>query len=338
MPSSRNYPVNDRLSVLIDRTNHLVSNNISASLIDLTAIDKVSSRPRFRFVPPSNENLTLTEEQNNKPQSNQNIEQYHLKTIKHEQTSLSSQNKYSHNIVKPTVIIPSTPKSAPINQLTESAIHYENGKSAFKPHRSSKIDHSSKDQHPPLSPSRKRTDPINKPSMNVGIASQSNQLLDPNVVLRQKHSMPQFHQSIPNLSPQGASEKVNGNMYASHISDQPGSMNFIKLAPYTPPSNKSNGYQSYQLPPGSQDSIVRWIQQVNNSSSISGLVHPSYNPPFTNGGAYRPLQPSYPYGPYVPMNSSKKDSLIFCKVYHSNIENLSTKIFKFNWIIRLLHS
>ncbi|CAM2720232.1 unnamed protein product [Rotaria socialis] len=309
--SSRNFQAYDRFSVLMDKTNYLAVNNTSASLIDLTAIDKLSSRPRFRFVPPSNQNLNSKEEhikqqQQQQQQSNQNFEQYHLKTIPIERSSLQNQNKYSHKIVKPIVVVPSIQKSTPINHLAESSIHHENGKSAFKPHRSSKIDVSSKVQYPsPLSASKRRPDLLHQSNMHIGMTNPTNQIVDSRVSMHQKQNVPQFHQSIPNLTQKGTAEDVNSNMYASYISDQPKTSNFVKPPPYTPQSHKSNEHHPYQLPTSSQDSISKWIQQVNSSSSISGLVHSSRNQPYPNGGDYRAhQQQSYPYGSHLPVNAT----------------------------------
>ncbi|CAF2102119.1 unnamed protein product [Rotaria magnacalcarata] len=310
--SSRNFQAYDRFSVLMDKTNYLAVNNTSASLIDLTAIDKLSSRPRFRFVPPSNQNLNSKEEYiKQQQQSNQNFEQYHLKTIPIERSSLQNQNKYSHKIVKPTVVVPSMQKSVPINHLAESSIHHDNRKSAFKPHRSSKIDVSSKVQYPsPLSASKRRPDLLHQSTMHIGMTNPTNQIVDSRVPMHQKQKVPQFHQSIPNLTPKGTGEDVNSNMYASYISDQPKTSNFVKPPPYTPQSHKSNGHHPYQLPTSSQDSISRWIQQVNSSSSISGLVHSSRNQLYSNGGDYRSQQQQqqqqqfYPYGSHLPVNAT----------------------------------
>ncbi|CAF2982850.1 unnamed protein product [Rotaria sp. Silwood2] len=299
-PSSKNFQSNERLSALIDKTNHLRSNNTSASLIDLTSIDKLSSRPRFRFVPPSNQNLTLKDEHNIEQQTNQNYDQYHLKTIPQERTSLNNQNKCSHKIVKPVVIIPSTPKSVLIAHLTETNIHHENGKSAFKPHRSSKNDISSKVEPTSPTSNKKRLESIHPSNLHVGITNSNNQTSDTNLLIRQKQTISQVHQSVPNLSAKGTSEKINATMITSRTSDQSTSTDFMK----PPQSNKLNGHRPYQLPVSSEDPISKWIQQVHNSSSsINGLIHPSHNQPFINGGEYRSQQQPYPYGSYMPTHS-----------------------------------
>ncbi|CAF3529157.1 unnamed protein product [Rotaria sp. Silwood1] len=299
-PLSKNVQSHQRLSLLIDKTNYLTSNNISASLIDLTSIDKLSSRPRFRFVPPSNENQRLLSEHNIEQQTNQNYDQYRLKTIPQEHILLNNQNKCSHKIVKPIVIIPSIPKSVPITHLTETNIHYENGKSAFKPPRSSKIDISSKIE--PTSPSlnKNHLESIHQSNLHVGITNPNNQISDINLPNRQKKFIPQHHQSIPNLSSKGISEKVNTTIFPSHTSDQSTSSNFMKSQPYASQSNKLNGYHPYQLSASSNDTIPKWIQQGNNSSSFNGLTHSSYNQSFMNGGENRSQQQAHSYGSYMP--------------------------------------
>jgi hypothetical protein len=79
IPSWKKLSPQARLSALLDKTNHppsssssssLAANGTSASLIDLSSIDKIpinqqvqpTSRPRFRFVPPSDKNSVLKEE------------------------------------------------------------------------------------------------------------------------------------------------------------------------------------------------------------------------------------------------------------------------------------
>jgi hypothetical protein len=164
--------------------------------------------------------------------------------------SFNNQIKPSHKIVKPTVIIPSVPKSAPITRLTETHIHHQNGNSAFKPHRSSRNGVSSKIQQ------IKRTESINK----------SNKQLSDNDVL--------FHRSLLNLS---SSEPKNPTRFEPRTSYQ---------------SNKSNGSH----PIIQKDSISKWIQQVNNTSSINGLVY---------SGDNRSQQQTYPHGPYISKSTGK---------------------------------
>jgi len=249
-------PSKTRLSNFIKKTTELSSNGASASLIDLSSIDKPSSRPRFRFVPPSNSNHVLKEE----PEIEQ---KFHLKTIpNNETTSLDSSTKPSHKIVKPIVIIPSVPKSAPINRLTETNIHHQNGNSAFKTHRSSKNGVSSKIQQ------IKRTESIQKPHVHVG-------LTDFDLIPRQQ-SMPQFHQSLLNLN---SPEPVHKNRFAPRTSYE---------------SNKTNARYPTR-PVTYDDPIARRIQQVNNTSSINGLVHPENRSQLQN----------YPYGSHISSNNGK---------------------------------
>ena len=87
IPSWKKLSPQARLSALLDKTNHptsslLTTNGTSASLIDLTSIDKLSpnkqlqpppsTRPRFRFVPSSDKNSTLKEEPELEQQSYDN--------------------------------------------------------------------------------------------------------------------------------------------------------------------------------------------------------------------------------------------------------------------------
>ena len=225
------------------KLNAISSNMVSASLIDLSSIDKTSSRPRFRFVPPSNSTETLKEE----PELEQ---EYHLKTISTYPPTTTS--KPSHPIVKPIVIIPAVVKSAPINRLTETNIHHQNGNSAFKPHRASKTGVSAKIQQ------NKRAESTQKNHVQTNKTPPEQHPL-----LRHQQSMPQTHQSMLNLT-----------------------------------SYKSNGYP----PPAParamlfDDPVLRRIQQVNNSSSIHGLVHSENRSPQSN----------YPYGSHLSANNSNR--------------------------------
>ncbi len=96
IPSWKKLSPQARLSALLDKTNHssavaaaLSANGTSASLIDLTSIDKIptnkqiqpppSSRPRFRFVPPSDKNSVLKEEPELEQQSNQIYDNLNVK-------------------------------------------------------------------------------------------------------------------------------------------------------------------------------------------------------------------------------------------------------------------
>jgi hypothetical protein len=283
------------LSSFIDKTN-----GTSASLIDLTSIDKLSSRPRFRFVPPSYQHHMLNEEPEIEPQ-------FHIKTIPSDRSSFPNQTKPFHQIVKPTVIIPTTPKSAPINRLIETNIYQQNGNSAFKPHRSSKHYHSSKAQQSlPLS-NTKRNELINKSNGHLGITNSNNQS---DFLRRQQQMMPHSHQSLLDLSSIRIAETRHSNINGSRTSYQP--------------TNKLNGHHQYHPPPTRNipgNPISRWIQQVNNSSSISGIVHPSYHRPLTNGGGNRSQQQSYPSGSYMSPISGKfqidkQSSNVYFKVFH----------------------
>ena len=110
--------------------------------------------------------------------------------------------------------------------------------------------------------------------------------------------IPQFHQSMLNLSSIGIPETGNTNQLGSRMVYQPTSSNFMRPPPpYTPQSNQINRHSQYPPPPAIfDDSNSRWIQPVNNSSNTNGLVYPSYNQPFTNGGGggNRSQQQAYP--------------------------------------------
>jgi hypothetical protein len=97
IPSWKKLSPQARLSALLDKTNHpsssssLISNGTSASLIDLTSIDKISNnkqlqpppsgRPRFRFVPPTDKNSILKEEPELEQQSNQTYDNFDMKSL-----------------------------------------------------------------------------------------------------------------------------------------------------------------------------------------------------------------------------------------------------------------
>ena len=171
------------------KLNFFSSNMVSASLIDLSAIDKTAVRPRFRFVPPSTSRETLKEE----PELEH---EYRLKTIVNDPPTKTSS---SHQIVKPIVIIPTAVKSTPINRLIETHIHHVNGNSAFKPHRASQNGVSAKIQQ-----QINRTESNQKSHVHMGKnPSESN-----NHPLRHLQSLP-AHQSMLNLAPQTA-YKSNG--------------------------------------------------------------------------------------------------------------------------------
>ena len=289
----------NHLSSFIDKTA-----GASASLIDLSSIDKLSSQPRFRFVPSSSQNHILKEESEKEQQINSTYDQFHMKTIPSDRTSFSNQTKPSHQIVKPTVIIPSIPKSAPMNRLIETNIYHQNGNSAFKPHRSNKIHMPAKTQQSLPVSNLKRTDFINKPNAYPGLKNSNNTNFS-------------YGQSLMDLSSIGIPQTTQTNVIGSRTSYQP-----IPSANYIKPPSKLNGHHQYQPPPPPvrvipEDSIKRWIQQVNNSSSISGLVHPSYYRPLTNGDGNRSQQQAYPSGSYLSPTSGT-----FNLIFQSYIELL----------------
>ena len=181
-----------------------------------------------------------------------------------------------------------------------------------------------KTSQPPPVPNIKRTESVHKPGVHVGITNPNGALI------RQQQPppqpQPQFHQSMLNLSTIGTQEQVSSpqsatGMFGSRISLQ--SSNFMKHPAYTPHANKTNGHHQpyvHQPPPPPhlhphsssgpvnrphppppnvlEDPIIRWIQQVNNSSSLNGLT--------PNGGGNRvqsQQQTSYPYGSYISLNS-----------------------------------
>ena len=122
----------DLTKISARRVQQLSSNGASASLIDLSSIDQSSTRPRFRFVPQINSNHTLKEE----PETEQ---PFHIKVIPSNDKLIRLSSKPPVTIVKPTVIIPTAPKTIPFNRPTESHIHHpHHGPSAFKPTNSNK--------------------------------------------------------------------------------------------------------------------------------------------------------------------------------------------------------
>jgi hypothetical protein len=171
-----------------------------------------------------------------------------------------------------------------------------------------------KTQQPPPVPNIKRTESVHKPGVHVGITNPSGPSSANGLLIRQhQQTIPQFHQSMLNLSLAGASETANTTqptigMFGSRVSLQSNPANFMKHPAYTPQSNKTNGHHQYHHPhpppppPNSsssrppptilEDPIIKWIQQVNNSSSINGLT--------ANGGGNRTQQQqNYPYGSYI---------------------------------------
>lgn len=113
IPAWKKLSPQARLSALLDKTNHapsLSSNGTSASLIDLTSIDKIptnkqfqpapSARPRFRFVPPSDKHSVLQEEPELEQQSTSSslpFENYDMKTASPNRTSVNSHNNNNNN-------------------------------------------------------------------------------------------------------------------------------------------------------------------------------------------------------------------------------------------------
>lgn len=373
IPAWKKLSPQARLSALLDKTNHpsavssLAVNGTSASLIDLTSIDKIPTnkqhiqqppvaRPRFRFVPPSDKNSVLKEEPELEQQSGQNYDHFDHKPLSPNRVIPTSKSTCCSSVgfifhfsvvdgpTKPAVIHPPPTRSTNFTQ-PENNFHYQNGTSAFKPPPSHPTNHvkspisptnnvqrpnfpsqnhlpsngngvSYKTTQPPPVPNIKRTESTYKPGVHVGITN-------PNGLLARQHpnSAPQFHQSMLNLSSIGMTESVISTqpavgMFGSRVSLQSTAPNFMKHPAYTPQSIKPNGNHQYSHPPQMnvparppppptllEDPIIRWIQQVNNSSSITGLT--------SNGGGSRiahqqqaPSQPPYPYAPYTNNSSA----------------------------------
>ena len=113
IPAWKKLSPQARLSALLDKTNHaptLTANGASASLIDLTSIDKAPkskqvqppplTRPRFRFVPPSDKNAVLKEEpepdlEQHVTPSNQNYDNVELNTPSPNRTPTNLQSSSS---------------------------------------------------------------------------------------------------------------------------------------------------------------------------------------------------------------------------------------------------
>ncbi len=182
-----------------------------------------------------------------------------------------------------------------------------------------------KTQQPPPVPNIKRTESVHKPGVHVGITNPNGPSSTNGLLIRQhQQAMPQFHQSMLNLSTIGASEPTNTaqpaiGMFGSRVSLQSNSTNFMKHPAYNPQPNKLNGHHQYHPPPPPpnsssrpppptilEDPIIRWIQQVNNSSSINGLT--------ASGGGNRSQQPpqqsTYPYGSYIATSSGRRPQQI----------------------------
>ncbi|CAF0767556.1 unnamed protein product [Adineta ricciae] len=314
IPSWKNFSRHTRLSALTDKTNAT-----SASLIDLTSIDKVSaSRPRYRFIPPTATDLVLREEleveQHHQPsRSKTKSDPFFLKL------NPSNQPKHAHKIIKPAVIIPSKPKSAPVTRLTETNIRHQTDHSAFKPLRPNKNGSSAK-VHPTPANHAKRTEGNKKSNVNVGLTNSSNHLSNSELLYQHRHNIPQFHQSMLNLSSAGVPDTRSSNLYRSRVLYQPPSANFYRSPQHVAKSSKSSNRQHQyptSLPPPPpahfDDSSNRRTQPAKNSSHINGLAHPSHYSPHINGygggggggGVNRSQQQVYPYHPYPPPNSGK---------------------------------
>ncbi|CAF2092420.1 unnamed protein product [Rotaria magnacalcarata] len=399
IPSWKKLSPQARLSALLDKTNHtssLSSNGTSASLIDLTSIDKLSTnkqfqpaptaRPRFRFVPSSDQNSVLKEEpepEQQSTQSNISYDNYNIKSLSPNRTSINNHNnqqqqisdaKQPNNLIKPSVIHPSQMSRSTVFTQSDINIHHQNGNSAFKPHISqqtklmkSSIQLSSnqingnnfqhpiaatqniihplgitnsngmiyKTQQPPPVPNIKRTESVYKPGVHVGITNPSGPSSANGLITRQhQQTVPQFHQSMLNLSSIGASETTNLNqqpmdMFGSRVSLHSSSSNFMKHPAYAQQQqqqpNKTNGHPQYNNnnqnnhnhhhhppPPNSsafrpppaivEDPILRWIQQVNNSGNVNSLT--------SNGGGNRSQQQNYPYAPYVSTGSTVQPTVM----------------------------
>jgi hypothetical protein len=179
-----------------------------------------------------------------------------------------------------------------------------------------------KNQQPPPVPNIKRTESVHKPGVHVGMTNPSGPPSNNGLLIRQHHqTVPQFHQSMLNLSSIGASEPMNITqpaigMFGSRVSLQTSGSNFMKHPAYAQQANKINGHQQqHHYPPSAssrphptilEDPILRWIHQVNNSSSINGLTHTPQN---NGGGGNRSQQQVYPYGSYIATGSGKIFSL-----------------------------
>ncbi|UJR37294.1 hypothetical protein I4U23_030003 [Adineta vaga] len=190
----------------------------------------------------------------------------------------------------------------------------------------------SKAQQPPPVPNIKRTESAHKPGVHVGITNPSGPACANPLVRQRLQTVPQFHQSMLNLSSIDATESVNGaqpatGMFGSRVSLQQSAANFMKHPAYAQQPTKTNGnhhhhHHHHHAPPPAppppppppqqsapsstsssrpppvilEDPIIKWIQQVNDSSSINGLSP-------DGGGGNRPKQPTYPYGSYITAGS-----------------------------------
>jgi hypothetical protein len=124
VPSWKKLSPQARLSALLDKTNHssssvatsLISNGTSASLIDLSSIDKLppnqlsqpTARPRFRFVPSTDNNSILKEEPELEQQTtvlHQPYDNFDIQSRATNRTSISTQSQ------QPPVPIPTRQSS-----------------------------------------------------------------------------------------------------------------------------------------------------------------------------------------------------------------------------------
>ncbi|CAF1236226.1 unnamed protein product [Adineta ricciae] len=330
IPSWKNFSRHTRLSALTDKTNAT-----SASLIDLTSIDKVSApRPRYRFIPPTATDLVLREEpeiEKHQPsRSKTKPDPFFLKPTP------SNPPKHAHKIIKPAVIIPSKPKSAPVTRLTETNIQHQTNHSAFKPLRSNKNGSPAK-VHPTSANHAKRSEANKKSNVNVGITNSSNHLSNSELLYQHRHNIPQFHQSMLNLSSTGVPDTRSSNLYGSRVLYQPPSANFYRSPQHVPKASKSSNRQ-YQyptsLPPPPppaahfNDASNRRTQPTKNNSHINEFVHPSHYSPHVNGyggggGGNRSQQQVYPYNLYPTPNSGKFVMSITFKSVVSDITTIS---------------
>ena len=256
-------------SSLLDGRHALASTGTSSSLIDLTAISKLPSRPLFRFVPSSNHNPQIKEEPEIEGQQNQ----FHMKVIPSNPTP-SHPMKYSHPIVKPIVIIPTAvtgpPATAPHPRLTETNLHHQTGHSAFRPPLVSNKSH--------LTAHTKPMGSIEHAGVYVGLTNPS---ASNSVLYRQQPSKPQYHQSMMDLSSIPTSE--------SRLSFQPTSGNRMRHPQYVLQPNEVNRPYRYHPP----------------SAPVSARSPPKIpGEPMTKWNQHG-RQPVHPFGSYLSNGSSK---------------------------------
>ena len=239
-PKQQQFSSQANRSSLLDGRHALASTGTSSSLIDLTAISKLPSRPLFRFVPSSNRNPQIQEE----PEIEAKQNQFQMKVIPSNPTPTQPM-KYSHPIVKPIVIIPSAatspPVTAPLSRLTETNLHHQNGNSAFKPPVVSSKSHS------------KPMESIEKAGVYVGLTNPS---ASNSVFYRQQPIKPQYHQSMMDLSSIPTSD--------SRLSFQPSSSNLTRHPQYVLQPNEMTRpyrYQPPSAPVSARSPPPKWAQQ-----------------------------------------------------------------------------